>query len=66
MACTILYVLLAIQQQPEKGAEKKFHAIAGNGLDNVAFEFLGSEMGHGLWKCIAKPAPIHDNELATS
>lgn len=40
-----------------------FDSIAGDGLDNVSFQFLRAEVGEGFGKCVAEAASKHDQKL---
>ena len=40
-----------------------FDSIAGDGLDNVSFQFLRPEVGERFGKCVAEAASKHHQEL---
>ena len=58
--------MLAVQEEAEDGAEKVLDAIARNGLDNVAFNFLGPKVRERPGEGVAEAIPKHDDELVAA
>lgn len=58
-----LDILLAVKEKAEQGAQKVHDAVAGDGLDDVALDLLGTEVGQGAGEGIAESVAKHDNEL---
>jgi hypothetical protein len=55
--------LLAVEEEAQKRAKEVLDALAGNRLDNVALELLGTKIRKTLWKDFGEPGAKHDNEL---
>ena len=61
--CDVLDILLAVQEQAQKGAEEMLDALAWNRIDDVTLELLGAKIGQALGESIGKPGAEHDDEL---
>lgn len=59
----VLDILLAVQQQPQQRTKELLDACTRDRVDDIALEFLGSEIGQTFGECLGESGAKHDDEL---